>query len=135
MEKTAIHTDHAPQAIGPYSQAIRSGDLLFCAGQTAIGPDGNLVAGDVSAQTRQVLTNLQAVLAAAGTTPRHVLKTTVFLIDMNDFAAMNAVYAEFFSAPYPARSTVAVAALPRGGRVEIELIATIPEGRQRTMSN
>ncbi|MCC7018926.1 MAG: RidA family protein [Ardenticatenales bacterium] len=121
---TVISTDKAPSAIGPYSQAIRVDLTVFCSGQVPIDPaTGQLVDGDVSVQTRQALTNLAAVLDAAGSGPDRVLKTTVFLIDMDDFQAMNAVYADFFPSAPPARSTIAVKALPRGARVEIEAIA------------
>lgn len=124
MERQVIHADHAPKAIGPYSQAIRVGEFIFCAGQTPIDPaTGNLVPGEIEAQTRRVLQNLSAVLEAAGTSLSRAVKTTVFLLDMNDFQRMNAVYAEFFPADPPARSTVQVARLPRDARVEIEVIA------------
>jgi 2-iminobutanoate/2-iminopropanoate deaminase len=124
MERQVIHTDHAPKAIGPYSQAIRVGEFIFCAGQTPIDPaTGNLVPGEIEAQTRRVLQNLAAVLEAAGTSLSRAVKTTVFLLDMNDFQRMNAVYAEFFPNDPPARSTVQVARLPRDARVEIEVIA------------
>jgi 2-iminobutanoate/2-iminopropanoate deaminase len=123
MERAVVQTPDAPQAIGPYSQAINAGNLVFCSGQIPLTPDGALIEGDVAAQTRQVLTNLQAVLTAAGSSLDQVVKTTVFLADMGDFAAMNAVYAEFFPANPPARSTVQVARLPRDARVEIEAIA------------
>ncbi|MCS6841791.1 MAG: RidA family protein [Roseiflexus sp.] len=123
MDRSVVQTPDAPQAIGPYSQAIIAGDFVFCSGQIALTADGALIEGDVAAQTRQALTNLQAVLAAAGSSLDQVVKTTVFLADMNDFAAMNAVYAEFFPAHPPARSTVQVARLPRDARVEIEAIA------------
>lgn len=124
MERQVIHTDAAPKAIGPYSQAIRVGEFVFCAGQTPIDPaTGNLVSGEIEAQTRRVLQNLAAVLEAAGTSLARAVKTTVFLLDMNDFQRMNAVYAEFFPTNPPARSTVQVARLPRDARVEIEVIA------------
>ncbi|MBM3129565.1 MAG: RidA family protein [Chloroflexi bacterium] len=124
MERQVIHTDHAPKAIGPYSQAIRVGEFIFCAGQTPIDPaTGNLVPGEIEAQTRRVLQNLAAVLEAAGTSLSRAVKTTVFLLDMNDFQRMNAVYSEFFPNDPPARSTVQVARLPRDARVEIEVIA------------
>ena len=123
MERAVVQTPDAPQAIGPYSQAITAGNLVFCSGQIPLTPDGALIEGDVAAQTRQVLTNLQAVLTAAGSSLDQVVKTTVFLADMGDFAAMNAVYAEFFPANPPARSTVQVARLPRDARVEIEAFA------------
>lgn len=122
----SIHTEKAPQAIGPYSQAIATGGLLFSAGQVAIDPaTGELVAGDTAAQTRQVLKNLAAVLAAAGTGLEQVVKTTVFLKNFDDFAAMNAVYAEAFGGHKPARSTVEVVRLPKNALVEIEAIAIV----------
>jgi 2-iminobutanoate/2-iminopropanoate deaminase len=127
VERQVIHSDHAPKAIGPYSQAIRVGDFVFCSGQLGLDPNtGNLVSGGVEAETRRALENLAAVLQAAGTSLERVVKTTVFLLDMNDFARMNAVYAEFFPANPPARSTIQVARLPRDGRVEIEAIAVLP---------
>ncbi len=126
MQRQAIHSDKAPKAIGPYSQAIRIGDLVFCAGQTPLDPaTGNMIEGDIEPQTRRVLQNLSAVLQAAGTSLGHAVKTTVFLKDMNDFQRMNAVYAEFFPQDPPARSTVQVARLPRDAAVEIEVVATI----------
>lgn len=126
MEKQRIHTDQVPPAIGPYSQAILVGDFVFTAGQTALSPAGEMVGDDVATQTEQVLNNLRAVLEAAGTDMAHVVKTLVFLQTMDDFAAMNAVYARHFSEPFPARSTVAAAALPKGGLVEIECVAVMP---------
>ena len=125
MSREVISTPNAPAAVGPYSQAIRVGNhLVFTAGQIAIDPSrGRLIEGDVAVQTRQVLTNLAAVLEAAGSSLSHVIKTTVFLQDIHDFAAMNAVYAEFFPAEPPARSAVQVAALPLGALVEIEAVA------------
>ena len=125
--RTAIATEGAPQAIGPYSQAIRAGELVFCSGQIALHPaTGELVGGgDVAAETRQVLANLTAVLKAAGVGPERVVKTTIFLVDMGDFAVVNRVYAEMFPAAPPARSTVEVRRLPRDARVEIEAIAII----------
>jgi 2-iminobutanoate/2-iminopropanoate deaminase len=124
--RDAISTTDAPQAIGPYSQAIRAGNLLFASGQIPIDPvTGALVAGDIAAQTRRVFENIAGVLKAAGASFDQVVKTTVFLSDMNDFAAMNAVYGEFFATPAPARSTVQVARLPRDARVEIEIVAVI----------
>ncbi len=126
MPRTAISTPHAPGAIGPYSQAIRADGTLFCSGQLGLDPaTGDFVAGDVGAQAGQALRNLVAVLDAAGLTFADVVKTTIFLADMADFATVNAVYAGFVTDPPPARSTVAVAALPKGGRVEIEAIARI----------
>lgn len=123
---TRIASADGPAAIGPYSPAIRVGDLLFCSGQMPIDPaTGELVDGGVAAQTRRTLDNLVALLAAAGTTTAHVAKCTVFLTDMADFAEMNAVYAEYFGEPYPARSTVAVAGIAKGALVEIEAIASL----------
>jgi 2-iminobutanoate/2-iminopropanoate deaminase len=123
MTRHAISTGGAAAAIGPYSQAIRSGDMLFCSGQLGIDPaTGELVEG-VEAQAERALRNLQSVLDAAGLGFDDVVKTTVFLADIGDFAAVNAVYARFMPDPPPARSTVQVAALPKGGRVEIEAIA------------
>lgn len=123
MDRTVISTDAAPQAIGPYSQAISFGNLVFCSGQIPLQPQGGLLEGDIAAQTHQVLTNLSAVLQASGSSLEQVVKTTVFLADMADFAVMNQVYAEFFTSNPPARSTVQVARLPRDARVEIEAIA------------
>lgn len=126
MPRTAISTPHAPGAIGPYSQAIRADGTLFCSGQLGLDPaTGDFVAGDVGAQAEQALRNLVAVLEVAGLTFADVVKTTIFLADMADFATVNGVYGRFVTDPPPARSTVAVAALPRGGRVEIEAIARI----------
>ena len=124
MQKNIIATTNAPAAIGPYSQAIDCGSLLITSGQIPIDPaTGNLVEGDITAQTRQSLTNVKAILEAAGLTMDNVAKTTVFLAHMSDFAAMNAVYAEFFTeGNYPARSAVEVGALPKGALVEIETI-------------
>ncbi len=124
MEKKVLHTDKAPAAIGPYSQAIEVNGFVFASGQIPIDPaTGEMVAGGVKEQTRQALTNASEVMKAAGLDLSHVVKTTVFLADMNDFAAMNEVYATFFSAPFPARSAVAVKALPKGALVEVECIA------------
>ncbi len=126
MQCQVIHTDQAPKAIGPYSQAIRVGDFVFCAGQTPIDPaTNNLVDGGIEEQTRRALQTLSVVLQAAGTSLSQVVKTTVFLLDMNEFAKMNAVYAEFFPSNPPARSTVQVARLPKDARVEIEVVATM----------
>ena len=123
-EIRTIATDGAPKAIGPYSQAVAAGELVFCAGQVALDPaSGASVTGDVRAQTERVLDNLTAVLAAAGSDLRHVVKTTVYLTDLNDFAAMNEVYAKRFGDHRPARATVGVSALPKGLRVEIECVA------------
>ena len=124
--KETISTENAPGAIGPYSQAVKTGNMVFCSGQIPIDPaTGNFVSDDVAEQTEQVLKNLSAVLGAAGTDLNKVVKTTVFLADMNDFAAMNEVYAKFFDANKPARATVQAARLPRDARVEIECIAVI----------
>ena len=123
-----IHTDKAPKAIGPYSQAVRVGSFIHTAGQVALDPaTGQLVEGGIEAQTRQVLRNLSHVLEAAGSSPRHVVKTTVFMKDMGEFAQMNTVYGEMFGEHRPARSTVQVAALPRGAAVEIECVAVVKE--------
>jgi len=122
--KTVISTTNAPAAIGPYSQAIRVGNFIFTSGQIPIDPaTGNFVEGGIKEQTRQSLLNVKAILNEAGTTMDHVIKTTVFMADMNDFAEMNSVYSEFFNTPYPARSAVAVKTLPKGALVEIEVIA------------
>jgi len=130
-DKTTISTDRAPRAIGPYSQAIQYGNLLFTSGQIGLDPvTGELVSGGIEAETRQVLTNIQNVLQAAGSGLPYVLKTTVFLKDMTDFSKMNAIYAEIFAENPPARSTIGVAALPKGGLIEIETIATIPSGKK-----
>ena len=122
----AIHTEKAPKAIGPYSQAIKVGNLVFASGQVPIVPaTGEFVEGGIQEQTRQTLTNAQAILEEAGTSLKNVVKTTVYLSDMANFAAMNEVYAEFFTQPYPARSAVAVKALPKGALVEVECIAEL----------
>jgi 2-iminobutanoate/2-iminopropanoate deaminase len=119
-----ISTKKAPAAIGPYSQAIQVGNLIYTSGQIPIDPaTGNFVEGGIKEQTRQSLTNIQAILEEAGLTMGNVVKTTVFMADMADFADMNSVYAEFFSEPYPARSAVAVKTLPKGALVEIEVVA------------
>lgn len=123
MEKRIVQTDAAPAAVGPYSQAVRAGDLLFTAGQIPLLPDGTLLDGDVREQTRQVLTNLRAVLEAGGSSLGQVVKCTCFLADMNHFSAMNEVYAEFFGANPPARSAVQVARLPKDVLIEIEAVA------------
>lgn len=124
MEK--VYTKNAPEAIGPYSQAVKAGDTLYLSGQIGMNPaTGELVSADVKEQTAQALKNMKAVLAAAGATTDNVVKTTVFLTDMADFQAVNAVYAETFASDAPARSCVAVAALPKGARVEVEAIAVL----------
>ncbi len=128
MERQVVNSDKAPKALGPYSQAIRVGDFIFCAGQAGIDPaTGKLVEGGIQAETRRVLQNLTAVLQAAGSSFNRVVKTTVFLKNMDDFKAMNAIYAEFFPAAPPARSTVQVARLPADASVEIEAIATVSQ--------
>ena len=125
MDRKVITSAQAPKAIGPYSVAIRTGNLVFASGQLGLDPqNGNLVPGGIEDETRQALTNLRQVLADSGSGMQAVVKTTVFLKDMADFPKMNAVYAEFFPENPPARSTVQVAALPRGGSVEIEATAT-----------
>lgn len=124
--KEIISTENAPGAIGPYSQAVKTGDLVFCSGQIPIDPQtGDFVSGDVGEQTEQVLRNLNAVLKAAGTSLDNVVKTTVFLADMNDFVAMNEIYTRYFSENKPARATVQAARLPRDARVEIDCIAVV----------
>jgi 2-iminobutanoate/2-iminopropanoate deaminase len=126
MKKQAIRTDRAPKAIGPYEQAIVGNGFVFTAGQIPLDPkSGNIVEGGIAAQTRQVLENLSAVLEAAGASMDSVVKATVFLKNMSDFAAMNEVYSEYFATSKPARSTVAVAELPRGALVEIDLCAVL----------
>ena len=121
-----VSTENAPGAIGPYSQAVKTGNMVFCSGQTPIDPaTSEFVSDDVAEQTEQVLKNLSAVLEAAGSDLNKVVKTTVFLADMNDFAAMNEIYAKFFNTNKPARATVQAARLPRDARVEIECIALI----------
>jgi 2-iminobutanoate/2-iminopropanoate deaminase len=125
-ERTVIATDQAPAAVGPYSQAVRAGKFVFTAGQIPMDPiTGKLVGGDIQAQTRRVLQNVQAVLEAAGASLSNVIKVTVFLLDMGNFKAMNEVYAEFFTENPPARSAVQAAALPLGVDIEIEAIALI----------
>ena len=124
--KKVISTTKAPAAIGPYSQAIRVGNLIYTSGQIPINPaTGQFVEGGIKEQTCQSLTNVKAILEEAGTSMANVVKTTVFMADMNDFADMNAVYAEFFTEPFPARSAVAVKTLPKGALVEIEVVAGI----------
>jgi 2-iminobutanoate/2-iminopropanoate deaminase len=128
--KRIVSTEKAPKAIGPYSQAVRIDDLVFTAGQTALDPASmQLVEGGIEPQTLQVLTNIKHVLEAAGSGLNYVVKTTVFLTSMDDFAAMNTVYAQFFPENPPARTTVAVAALPKGGLVEIEAVARLKPAR------
>lgn len=122
----SIHTDHAPAAIGPYSQAIKAGNTVYVSGQIPIDPaTGEFAGEDIATQTRQSLTNIKNILAAAGTDMSKVVKTTVLLADIADFGAMNEVYAEFFTEPYPARAAFQAAAIPKGAKVEIEAIAVI----------
>jgi len=122
--KKVIATSEAPKAVGPYSQAVAVGNFLFCAGQIPLDPaTGELVEGDVTAQTDRVLQNVAGVLRANGMTFANVVKSTVFMVDLANFGAMNAVYSKYFSEPFPARSTIQVAALPKGAQVEIEVIA------------
>jgi 2-iminobutanoate/2-iminopropanoate deaminase len=123
--KQSVSSPGAPTAIGPYSPAVRTGQLLFVSGQVPIDPStGNLIDGDIAAMTRRVLDNVGALLKAGGLTFADVVRTTVFLADMNDFAAMNEVYGTYFSHPYPARATVQVSRLPKDSRVEIDVIAS-----------
>ncbi len=123
MEKQVIFTDKAPAAIGPYSAAIHAGNFIFTSGQIPVDPATGTMPATIEEQTRQSLNNVKAILEAAGTDMAHVVKTTVFLQSMGDFAAMNGVYSEFFSGAYPARSAVEVACLPKGAKVEIEAVA------------
>jgi 2-iminobutanoate/2-iminopropanoate deaminase len=126
MKKEAINTQRAPAPVGPYSQAVRAGNLLFLSGQIALDPaTGQLVDGDVREHTKRIMENLKAVLEGAGATLDHVVKTTIFLTDMGDFAAVNEVYGSYFAAVPPARSCVQVAALPKGVPIEIEMIALL----------
>ena len=125
MAKKAIETSKAPGAVGPYSQGIRAGDLIFVSGQLPANAEGMLIIDDIAAATRQSLENVNAVLSAAGAQMNDVVKATVFLTDMGDFSAMNKVYGEFFSDPFPARACIEVAALPKGAKVEIEVIALL----------
>lgn len=123
MSQSRINTENAPQAIGPYSQAITANGMVFCSGQIPLTPGGELAAPDVEGQTHQVMQNLKAVLAAAGSSMGKILQTTCYLADMNDFPVFNKVYAEYVAEPYPARATVQVARLPRDVRVEVACIA------------
>ena len=124
----AIHTEKAPAAIGPYSQGVRSGNTVYVSGQLPINPEtGEFAGDDIRTQTRQSLTNIREILAAAGADMSTVVKTTVLLQDIADFAAMNEVYAEFFSEPYPARAAFQAAAIPKGAKVEIEAVAVIAD--------
>ena len=125
QQRNVIQTQHAPVAIGPYSQAIRAGNFLFASGQLGLDPQSGKLQEGVEAQARQALTNIQAVLQSAGSSIDRVVKTTIFLADMNDFAKVNAIYGDVFQQEPPARSTVQVAALPLGGLVEVEVIALV----------
>ncbi len=125
MEKRVLATEKAPAAIGPYSQGIAAGNLVFLSGQLGLDPvTGNLVEGGIEAQTRQAFCNIQEILASDGMTTDNVIKTTVFLADINDFATVNGIYAQYFSGAFPARSAVQVAALPKGALVEVECICS-----------
>ncbi len=123
--KRAVASNDAPQAIGPYSQAVRAGQWLFLSGQIGLDASGHLVPGGIEAETNQVLENLRAVLAATGASLDNVVRTTIYLVDLNDFGRVNVIYARYFGAPFPARATVGVAALPRGARIEIDAIAVL----------
>lgn len=123
--KKAYFTEKAPKPVGPYSQVVQAGSFLFLAGQIPLTSENQLLEGDLTAQARQVLNNLKAVLEKAGATMDHVVKTTIFLADLSDFDAVNKIYAEYFSEPYPARSTVQAAKLPKGARLEIDAIAVV----------
>jgi 2-iminobutanoate/2-iminopropanoate deaminase len=125
--RAEVHTSAAPAAIGPYSQGIRAGGFVFTAGQVGAEPSDGAMVDGVAAQADRALRNLAAVLAEAGSSLERVVKTTIFLTDINDFTAVNEVYARYLSAPFPARSTVAVAALPKGALVEIEMVALLPD--------
>lgn len=123
-QRRIFHSDRAPKAIGPYSQAVQVGNTVYLSGQTPLHPDtGELVEGDISVQARQVFENLQSVLAAAGLTFDHVARVGIYLTDLGNFAAVNEVMKQYFREPYPARSTIGVAALPRASQVEIDLVA------------
>lgn len=127
MTRDAVHAPAAPAAVGPYSHAVKHGELLFLSGQAPLHPKtGTVVEGGIEAQTRQVLANLEAVLTASGATFDDVVKANIFLTDLDDFRAVNAIYAEKFTEPYPARTTIGVAGLPLGITVEIELVARVP---------
>jgi 2-iminobutanoate/2-iminopropanoate deaminase len=123
--KKAYLTEKAPKPVGPYSQAVQAGGLLFLAGQIPLTSENKMLEGDITAQTRQVLNNLKAVLEKTGATMNHVLKTTIFLADLGDFETVNKIYAEYFEEPFPARSTVEVSKLPKGARLEIDAIAIL----------
>lgn len=123
--KKAFFTENAPKPVGPYSQAVQAGSFLFLAGQIPLTPENKLLEGDISAQARQVLNNLKAILEKAGASMNQVVKTTIFLADLSDFDVVNKIYAEYFQEPYPARSTVEASKLPRGARLEIDVIAIV----------
>ena len=126
MPRTAIHSDQAPAAIGPYSQATRTGNLVFLSGQTPLDPaSGNLVEGDIAVQARQAFDNIKAVVAAAGGTMDDIVRVGLYLTDLSQFGEVNAVMAEYFSQPYPARSTIEVSALPRGARFEVDAVMAL----------
>ena len=126
MPRTAIHSDQAPAAIGPYSQATRTGNLVFLSGQTPLDPaTGNLVEGDIAVQARQAFDNIKAVVAAAGGTMDDIVRVGLYLTDLSQFGEDNAVMAEYFSQPYPARSTIEVSALPRGARFEVDAVMAL----------
>jgi reactive intermediate/imine deaminase len=129
MPRQIIRTDHAPKAIGPYSQAVRAGDTLYLSGQIPLDPaTGELVGGDIAEQTRRVFENLKAVLAAGGASFRDVVRVGIYLTDLGNFTAVNDVMKQYFAEPYPARSTIGVAALPRGAAVEIDVVAVLAGG-------
>ena len=123
--RVTVTTTDAPTAIGPYSQAVKQGGLLWCSGQLGLRPTGEFVSDDTARQAEQALRNLEAICVEAGTSLNKALRLTIYLIDLGEFQAVNAVYAGFFEAPYPARATVQVAALPKGGRVEIDAVVAL----------
>lgn len=126
MSRTAIHSEFAPKAIGPYSQAVRIGDTVYFSGQVPLDPaNGELVTGDIATQTRRVFDNLEAVCTAAGGSFDDIARVGIYLVDLKDFAEVNAVMAEYFTAPYPARSTIEVKGLPRGAQVEIDAVMVL----------
>ena len=128
MPRTAIHSDQAPAAIGPYSQATRTGNLVFLSGQTPLDPaTGNLVEGDIAVQARQAFDNIKAVVAAAGGTMDDIVRVGLYLTDLSQFAAVNAVMGEYFAQPYPARSTIEVPGLPKGAAFEVDALMVLPQ--------
>lgn len=130
-ELKAVASSEAPSAIGPYSQGVVAGDLLFISGQLPLDPaTGEFVSGDIGEKTRRVLTNIKAIAEAAGTDLSHTVKTTIFLKDLRHFASVNAIYAEYFKQPFPARSTVEVSSLPKGGEIEIEAVLYVPRAKK-----